>query len=526
MPDVIHFASVAVTTILFYLLFEFDWFISYLVGLVVWSAIFAVVFSGIFGIPRAVFPQFVTRYLIIANAMFFGLSLLFGLGASSEGSSFSSFRGQRYVHLDLKGAPPTVDYLKKVFPLFKKLGATGLLIEWEDTLPYYDDLSVLRGKIHYTEDEVKQILHAAQSSGLSVIPLVQTFGHLEFVLKHEKFQHLREQPDKPDALCPSNDESLKLVLKLLEQFLSFHPGIKAIHLGGDEVWNIGSCSMCSQSSHSDLYMKHMMPLIRFVRKNGLRALVWDDMMRKWPVDQLNKISAYIEPVVWEYLPNVSAAYLPEGVWDRYSYSFSRLWAASCYKGATGSTQDFTAIGYHLSNHISWLGISKQRIPFQGIILTGWTRYNHIKPLCEILPEGIPSLALNLGVLQQEDYTSAIQKNTLNVIGLADLPVTPYNTSGKTKDKTYVTPEDTKELLEYASQYLGDFPGAEAYQTIAKFELEKRSYDRIKKEGKARQYDFNKVFSLADKLKKDLKGILYEDSIEELVQKQQDYFTSL
>lgn len=35
---------------------------------------------------------------------------------------------QRIVHFDLKGAPPRVTYLKKVFSLIRNLGATGILL--------------------------------------------------------------------------------------------------------------------------------------------------------------------------------------------------------------------------------------------------------------------------------------------------------------------------------------------------------------------------------------------------------------
>jgi hexosaminidase len=73
---------------------------------------------------------------------------------------------ERYVHLDLKGAPPTVSYLKQVFPLFRDLGATGLVIEWEDTFPWRGKLEVLRSpKFYYSEADVEEILTAAKSSG-------------------------------------------------------------------------------------------------------------------------------------------------------------------------------------------------------------------------------------------------------------------------------------------------------------------------------------------------------------------------
>ena len=40
------------------------------------------------------------------------------------------------VHLDLKGAPPSVEYIKTFLELSKELGATGVLVEWEDMFPW------------------------------------------------------------------------------------------------------------------------------------------------------------------------------------------------------------------------------------------------------------------------------------------------------------------------------------------------------------------------------------------------------
>lgn len=73
----------------------------------------------------------------------------------------------------------------QLFPLLRDWGATGLLIEWEDTFPYTRELSAIGSKGPgnrggaYSVVEAKQILQLANDNGLIVIPLVQTFGHLE-----------------------------------------------------------------------------------------------------------------------------------------------------------------------------------------------------------------------------------------------------------------------------------------------------------------------------------------------------------
>ena len=42
----------------------------------------------------------------------------------------------RIVHFDLKGAPPSIAYMKKVVTMSTNLGATGVLIEYEDMFPW------------------------------------------------------------------------------------------------------------------------------------------------------------------------------------------------------------------------------------------------------------------------------------------------------------------------------------------------------------------------------------------------------
>ena len=115
----------------------------------------------------------------------------------------------------------------------------------------------------------------AEDCGLKVIPLCQTFGHLEYVLKH--FSHLREHPERPDCLIPIEsftDEAFGIVTQLIDDVFNICPLAPAIHLGGDEVWHLGS-GIRSQDrmergeTKGDLYLKHY-------------SFVIDYILRKYP----------------------------------------------------------------------------------------------------------------------------------------------------------------------------------------------------------------------------------------------------
>ena len=138
----------------------------------------------------------------------------------------------RVVHLDFKGATPNISYLKEIFPLLKKSGANTLLIEYEDTFPYWGKIVNASALNAFTVKQIQELLNAAKVHQLEVIPLVQTFGHMEHVLKLEEFQSLREVPNNPISICPTKDEAFPLVKEMIDQLMNLHQGhIKFLHIG-------------------------------------------------------------------------------------------------------------------------------------------------------------------------------------------------------------------------------------------------------------------------------------------------------
>ena len=141
----------------------------------------------------------------------------------------------RVVHLDLKGAPPKIGFLLKIVPLLRQWGATGLLVEYEDTFPFKNELASLSRKYLYSSDEIRSLQELVKAEGMKYIPLLQSFGHVEFILKHKQFKELREASMNPMSLCPTNKKSLPLIESIVDQFVQEHDDLEYLHIGGDEV---------------------------------------------------------------------------------------------------------------------------------------------------------------------------------------------------------------------------------------------------------------------------------------------------
>ncbi|XP_046852487.1 hexosaminidase D-like isoform X2 [Xenia sp. Carnegie-2017] len=369
--------------------------------------------------------------------------------------------GDKLVHLDLKGAAPKMLYIIKLLPTLKSLGATGLLVEYEDMFPYYDELSVLKSHNAYSLDEIKKFLIEIRNNGLLMIPLVQTFGHMEFVLKHKKFSHLRHVANMTTAVNPNHEGSFSLVKNIIDQIIKIHEGyIEYVHIGGDEVWSLKDCSSCEPSSK--VYLKHMLPVIENVVSKKLTPIIWDDMMRRWSVENLKKIgSSGVQPMIWAYPPQLDT-FFPEGMWRRYSRAFSSVWLASAFKGAETPSTNFVPISVRLQNHRSWMKIYSKlsrHIKINGIVLTGWSRFDHYASMCELLPAGLPSLGLCLTILKEGSLTNKSLWQVSTTLGFKS-PIFLHS---------YDIPKDVSEKDE------GTFLGHDIYGIVLKL---RRAYNAL------------------------------------------------
>ncbi|GMR53984.1 hypothetical protein PMAYCL1PPCAC_24179, partial [Pristionchus mayeri] len=432
---------------------------------------------------------------------------------------------QRWLHLDLKGAPPRVSYLSRLFPLLPRLGVSGVVIEWEDSFPYEGRLSILKSPSAYTRKDVDEILMLANASSLEVIPLIQSFGHLEFVLKHDRFAHLRERVTEESSICPSRNESLPLIREMIRQMKKFHPHSKRIHIGSDEAYYVGEDVYCRLRLANDLNqnverlkLDHIAKVARSALELGFsEILAWNDMFDRSSIELMEEVQLgkLITPVVWGYAADVTKEeYFPQGLFNRLGHVFDKVWFASAYKGANGQSNVFIDIDRYLANHRSYARLfrefEKDLYPnVQGIILTGWSRFSHRQPLCELLPSSLPSIVLNLVYL--DDVTAngkQISTKTKEVLACPSSPSPGLYEAKEYNQSIFYPPKEQMFTLCV-------FPSSDLFTAIEELRFLKWKSSKVNAAIDMERLSFNaRVLEMESKLRPLLSAVIFDDAVQE------------
>ncbi|MCM8764600.1 MAG: family 20 glycosylhydrolase, partial [Candidatus Omnitrophica bacterium] len=300
----------------------------------------------------------------------------------------------RGIHLDLKGLPPSPARLLEILDLLSYARINCVLVEWEDTYPW-KTYKVLQNGTAYSMPTIKNFLARAEKLGIEVIPLVQSFGHLENVLSKKKFKHLREISDNVSDICPLKKGSREIVLDMVKDVLLTHKNIKYFHLGGDEVWSLGSCEKCKKfirnNGKAALYLFHIEPIFEFLNASGIRPIIWDDMMRNWNIAELKRIAMHTDLMCWSYSKD-PFTFVKKETMEKFKKAGCKIWAGSAFKGAEGAYIDIPNTETRTINMHQWVKYARE-IKMEGVIATGWSRYNTFVSPCEGIESSLHTLVL-------------------------------------------------------------------------------------------------------------------------------------
>ncbi|MFA9388863.1 MAG: family 20 glycosylhydrolase [Prolixibacteraceae bacterium] len=208
----------------------------------------------------------------------------------------------RGFHIDLRIQVMTMPALKKFAKELSDFGMNTLVMEWEASYPY-EKHATISNELAYTREEIQSFVAYCQQIGIDVIPLQQCFGHVEYILRNERYSKLKEDSKDISQICPLKTEADSLLFsELFADMASLHPS-KYIHIGGDETYLLGHCTECSKKAASEgkskLFVDYMKMMCEIVVGMGKQPVMWADILLKHPEAalELPKETIFID---WNY----------------------------------------------------------------------------------------------------------------------------------------------------------------------------------------------------------------------------------
>lgn len=136
-------------------------------------------------------------------------------------------------------------------------------------------------------DRARELAALARDSGIRLIPKMNLLGHQSEKKRGTELGLLRTHPEfdeTPDldevrycrSLCPRHPDVKRVVYELADELCEVFEA-DAVHVGLDEVFEIGACPRCRASRPDELFAEWVEALhAHFVGEKGLEVLMWGD----------------------------------------------------------------------------------------------------------------------------------------------------------------------------------------------------------------------------------------------------------
>ncbi|HLA40489.1 MAG TPA: DUF4838 domain-containing protein, partial [Candidatus Glassbacteria bacterium] len=182
------------------------------------------------------------------------------------------------MHWDTKHhqkRPETLRRLLDWYALFK-VNMVGFEIEDKYEFPSHP---VIGAPGAYTKAEMQELTRYALERHIQIVPQVQAPAHLNYVLKHPEFAHLKADGSNYQA-CMCDEEAIQLILDLYQDMIDATPGVDYFHVSTDEIYYAGICEKCkklkpyNEINRSQTWVDYVNRVHAWMRDHGRRMLCW------------------------------------------------------------------------------------------------------------------------------------------------------------------------------------------------------------------------------------------------------------
>ncbi|MCX2479725.1 family 20 glycosylhydrolase [Pedobacter sp. MC2016-15] len=286
------------------------------------------------------------------------------IAAASKASPFPV----RGFHLDLRIQAMPMPALMKLALQLSKNGINTLVMEWEGTYPFKEE-PLIPNRFAYSRDEVISFIAYCNSLHIDVIPLQQSFGHVEYILRNLKYKDLREDQKDYSQVNPLKEaETKKLFTTLYKDLISTHHS-PYIHIGGDETYLLGHSEESKKKVKAvgmgRLYGDYIRMLCETVVSLGKKPVLWADIALKYPeaLQGLPKETIFID---WNYGWDINQF----GDHQKLMQSGFEIWGAPSIRSHPDNFF-LTQWAKHFKNIHDFVPFGK-KLGYKGMIMTSWS----------------------------------------------------------------------------------------------------------------------------------------------------------
>jgi hypothetical protein len=149
------------------------------------------------------------------------------------------------------------------------------------------------------KEDVRRLVGYAKELGIEVVPEVQSLAHVQYITyAHPEIAEIEEKEISVDTrgeddarpasfyahcYCASNPLSYEIIYDIIDEIVEVVKPKEYVHMGHDEVYQIGLCKRCRGTDPAVLYAKHVCAMHDYLAKKGYKMIIWSDMIHPAPV---------------------------------------------------------------------------------------------------------------------------------------------------------------------------------------------------------------------------------------------------
>lgn len=295
------------------------------------------------------------------------LFVFLSAGLSSAYAVEKNFKVKGF-HLDLRSQVMTMPALKAFAKELADYEINTLVMEWEATFPYHDNATI-SNQYAYKPDEVKDFIAYCTTLGIDVIPIHHCFGHVEWILRHDRYRHISEDKKEVSQVCPMKvHDAVPIFKSLFAELVAYHPS-QYFHIGGDETYLLGSCDKCqvkvNEEGKSKLFVDYVKAMCEIVTELGKTPVLWADIILKYP-ESVSEMPDNVIYVDWNYGWKINHF----GDMNKLYDAGATMWGAPSIRSSPDNMYLTTWLT-HFNNQRDFIPYSREN-GYEGIIMTSWS----------------------------------------------------------------------------------------------------------------------------------------------------------